>query len=336
MTSPVYHSERGRARWGISGFNFKFKAFLVYCAHMFFKSSTKHSNKKSSLDRYVDPTGELTNKSLKFGEWYVRNRLLLRQIFVGFLTVWCVGFGGYSLYAWGKWIAIDIWADNRMQAELTQPQIPWTYWRDTLAPQELAVAPVQALPSGVDKVDFLALTDNPNQHWTAVVTYHFVYGPAETDPQTTYIYPGQRKALLSLGNTNDGAPQLVIDKTEWQRFNSHQIANAGAYLVERFNFAVTDVVFTPASADTGVSTHSLMFNVINASAYSFWSAKFTVLYFDGEQIVGVKQIAVPQFRAGETRAQEIKSLASQLNVTGVQIIPEMDPYSAATFMAPGQ
>lgn len=303
---------------------------------MFSKPPAKHPVKRPSLDRYVDPTGELTNKSLKFGEWYVRNRLLLRQILVGFLTAWCIGFGGYSLFAWGKWISIDIWADNRMQAELTQNQIPWSYWRDTLAPQSLAIAPVQTVPSGVDKVDFLSLVDNSNQHWTARVTYHFVYGPAETDPQTTAVYPGQRRVLLGLGNTNEGAPQLVVDKTEWERFNSHKIANAGAYLQERFNFAVTDVVFMPASAETGAPTHSLTFNLINSSAYSFWTAKFTVLYFNGEQIVGVKQIVVPQFRAGETRAQEIKSLASQLNVTGVQVIPEMDPYNPATFMAPGQ
>lgn len=303
---------------------------------MFSKPPAKHPVKRPSLDRYVDPTGELTNKSLKFGEWYVRNRLLLRQILVGFLTVWCIGFGGYSLFAWGKWISIDIWADNRMQAELTQNQIPWSYWRDTLAPQSLAIAPVQTVPSGVDKVDFLSLVDNPNQHWIANVTYHFVYGAAETDPQTTSVYPGQRRVLLSLGNTNEGAPQLVVDKTEWERFSSHKIANAGAYLQERFNFAATDVVFMPASADTGAPTHSLTFNIINNSAYSFWAAKFSVLYFNGDQIVGVKQIVVPQFRAGETRVQEIKSLAAQLNVTSVQLIPEMDPYNPATFMAPGE
>ncbi len=303
---------------------------------MFSKPPTKQSNKKPSLDRYVDPTGELSNKKLKFGEWYVRNRELLRQILIGILTAWCLVAGSYSLYAWGKWVAVDIWADNRMQAELTQAQIPWAYWRDMTAPQSLAIAPVQTVPSGVDKVDFLALVDNPNQHWTAMVTYHFVYGPAETEPQTTTIYPGQRRVLLGLGNTNEGAPQLVVDKTEWKRFSAHQIANAAAYLAERFNFAVTDVIFTPASSATGAVTHSLSFNIINTSAYSFWSAKFTALYFDGEQIVGVKQIVVPQFRAGETRAQEIKSLAAQLNVTGVQLIPEMDPYNAATFMTPGQ
>lgn len=222
-----------------------------------------------------------------------------------------------------------------MLAELTQAQIPWAYWRDVRAPQPLEISPVQTLASGTDKVDFLALVDNANQHWTATVTYHFVYGAAETLPQTVTIYPGQRRALLSLGNTGDGG-QLIVDKTEWARFSAHKIANAAAYAAERLNFSTQDVVFTPASAATGAPTHSLSFTIQNNSAYSFWLAKFTVLYFDGEQIVGVKQIEVPQFRAGEVRAQEIKSLVGQLNVMGVQILPEVDPFEVATFMAPGQ
>ena len=303
---------------------------------MFSKQPTKLPVKKPSLERYVDPTGELTNKKLKFGEWYVRNRLLLRKIFVGSLTAWCIVFGGYSLYGWGKWLAIDIWNDNKMQVELTQTQIPWAYWRDARAPQPLAIAPVEITPSGENKVDFIALADNVNKHWIAAITYHFVYGAAETDPQTTRVSPGQRRALLSLGNTNNGGAQLIVDKTEWERLNSHQIADPAAYVAERFKFGVRDVVFTPASAATGAPTHSLAFTVSNNSAYSFWLAKFTVLYLDGNQVVGVKQIEVPQFRAGESRAQEIKSLAPQLNVTNVDVIPEVNPFSASTFMAPGQ
>lgn len=302
---------------------------------MFSKQPAKEPIKKSTLHRYVDPTGELTNKKLKFGEWYVRNRLLLRQIVVGSLTAWCIGFGGYSLFGWGKWLAIDIWQDNRMLVELTQAQIPWAYWRDARAPQPLEISPVQTLASGADKVDFLALADNASQHWTATVTYHFVYGAAETLPQTIVIYPGQRRALLSLGNTGDGG-QLIVDKTEWARFSAHKIANAAAYAAERLNFSTQDVVFTPASGATGAPTHSLLFTIQNNSAYSFWLAKFTVLYFDGEQIVGVKQIEVPRFRAGEAKVQEIKSLVGQLNISGVQILSEVDPFETDTFMAPGQ
>lgn len=298
--------------------------------------SAKPPAKKPSLERYVDPTGELTNKKLKFGEWYVRNRLLLRKIFVASLTVWCLGFGGYSLYAWGKWVAIDIWNDNKMLVELTQQQIPWAYWRDARAPQPLAIAPVESAPSGENKVDFIALAENPNKHWAAAVTYHFVYGPAETTPQTVRVFPGQRRALLSLGNTNEGGAQLIVDRTTWERFDAHKIADPVAYVTERLNFGVQDVVFTAASAATGAPTHSLVFTVSNRSAYGFWNARFTVLYLDGNQIVGLKQIEVPQFRAGESRVQEIKSLAPQLNVTSVELIPEVDPFSASTFMAPGQ
>lgn len=297
---------------------------------------SKQPSSKPTIDRYVDPTGELTNKKLKFGEWYVRNRLLLRKIFVAFLTVWCVGFGGFSLYGWGKWVTVDIWQDNRMLAELTQQQIPWAYWRDVRAPQPLAIAPVQVVPSGPSKTDFVAVVENANRHWTAAVTYHFVYGAAETEPMTTFVYPGQRRVLLSLGNTGEEGPQLIVDKTEWTRFNAHKIANAAAYLAERLNFSVRDLVFTPVSAETGAPTHTLLFSIVNNSAYSFWNAKFTVLYLDGDRVVGVKQIEVPEFRAGEVRSQEIKSLAPQLNVTQVELIAEVDPFSDSTFMAPGE
>lgn len=292
----------------------------------------------TKLSRYQDATGELTNKKLQWGSWYVRHKLLLRRILVGFLLLVCVVFGGYSLYAWGRYLVFDYWNDQAQLQKLTGLGVQYRYWKDERGPQGLALAPVQVTPSTPGKYDIFALAENLNTDWVATVSYHFNFGAADTPTLKAVILPGTRQALVSLGNESEetiSGANLILTDTKWQRLNPHTFANPVPYWQERVNFTVEDFVFSSADAASGVPTHAINFAVRNNSAYGYWQPLFTALFKDGDAVVGVKQIMIDIFRAGTRREISLTSLVPQLNITSVELIPVINVFNREVFIAPG-
>ena len=298
-------------------------------------------SKKSAdkFSRYVDPTGELPNQELKLAKWYLKHKILLGQIGVDLLVAFIVVTGGYSLIAWGSYLIFGYQQDELNRANLVRNYVSVNKIRSNFSPNPFTVGDVRVFNSATGKYDFVVEAVNPNPTWLVDIFYKFTYSGGETTETVARVLPGSKMILAGLGQAVDGFPEnptLVIQNTAWNRVDPHKFSDPIAYLKERINFIISDFDFIPAGGSNDVPTHAIIFKLTNNSPYSYWQPEFFVLYKDGDNPVGLKRIIVDKFRANETRAVELKSLAEQLSVSGVEVIPVMDVFDQEAFIPIGQ
>lgn len=263
---------------------------------------------------------------------------LLHNMLVGVLLIWSIISLGYGLTGWGIYLFSGYSATERLLAQMTKSYLDVNRAHARLAPRELKVGAIDTFMSGVEKVDLVAQVDNVNKNWLAELTYHFSYDGKETIKQRATILPGKRQTVVALGESTTNLPglvKLIIDEIHWQRIDPHTVAFPEQFIKTRLAFEVVNVSFTAAAPAEGNPSHVIAFDVNNLSAYNFWEPRFHVLYFNNDLLVGVKEIAIEQFKAGETRHIEISLLAARLRVDAVELIPLVNPFDERIYIPPG-
>ncbi|KKW42932.1 MAG: hypothetical protein UY92_C0002G0049 [Candidatus Magasanikbacteria bacterium GW2011_GWA2_56_11] len=294
---------------------------------------------EDKLSKYIDASGDFSNRDLKLGEWYVRHRIMLRELVVGVLVIFCVVVGGYGFYRWAEYLIVGYSRDERLRAELTKNAIPFARLRERLAPDTLQIGGVSVFQSASGKYDFFAEALNPNADWYADVEYRFVYPGGETEARTTRLLPGSRQPLTAIGIAAPSFPsalRLEFVSTAWQRIDRHQIAEPADYLRDRLQFSVENFSFQSAGGPSEAPAHTIAFTLSNRSTYSYWQAVFYVLYKDNGSLVGFKRLVVDNFRSQESRPIEIKSLADGLNVTDIDVLPAIDVFAQGVYIPLGR
>lgn len=165
--------------------------------------------KPDNFSRYVDPTGEFTNRDLELGQWYVTHRVMLREIVVTILAIIIVVFGGYSLYRLIEYAFFGYSHDERLRNDLTKTSIPLKTLRSTVSAAPLIIDSVSVYPSTPGKYDFAALVENQNDRWLARVTYAFAWDGGETMPTQSIVLPTKKMPLVSIGVPRDSIPDTV-------------------------------------------------------------------------------------------------------------------------------
>lgn len=297
---------------------------------------------KKSVDKvsiYVDPTGELPNWEFKLAEWYLKHKIFLGKVGIGFLVAFIIITGGYSLIAWGNYLIFGYSQDEINRANLARNYVSVNKIRSNFSPNPFTVGEVRVFNSATNKYDFVAEVVNPNPTWTIDILYKFTYSGGETTEAVTHVLPGSKVLLARLGQTSEGFPEsptLIIQNTTWNRVDPHKFFDPIAYLKQRINFIISDFNFVPAGGSNDAPTHAIRFKLTNNSSYSYWQPEFFVLYKDGDNPVGLKRIILDKFRANETRAVELKSFTEQLSVSSVEVIPMTNVFDQEVFIQIGQ
>ena len=295
------------------------------------------TKKPAKFEKYIDPTGEFTNKELRLAEWYLRHKILLGKIGAGVLIVWCVVTIGYSIWGWGAYLIFGWSQDRRLISQQARELQNYRALQPLYAAKELEVESVQVFRSGAKKFDAVADVKNVNERWSVRLKYHFVFGSEATPIAETVLLPQTARPVAFFGYQSDSYPegaQFIIDEISWRRLNPHAFPDVAGYQSERLQFAAETFVFRPPEAASGVAVPGIVFDLLNQSAYSYWRPAFYVDLFNGFQRVGILFLSTEQFRAGTRRAIDLRYFGDQLTVTEIRVHPVVDIYDDSVYMSP--
>ena len=291
---------------------------------------------KNNLSGYVDTAGQLSNTQLKISSWYLRHEILLQQIGTGVLIGFCVFTVGFSLFFWGKYLFIDYWQDQKILKGQVQEFQNYAQLQNAYKAADIEILETQVYNSAPNMYDFFALAVNPNERWIAHIDYHFIYSGNETKVYRSSIIPGSRRPLAVFGaesETYPGEARFVIDKIDWEAIDPHKIFDVTKYMGDRLMFNFNNFVFKPPSK-TGASVPSVVFDIFNDSAYSFWDAVFYVELLNDNQTVGYIYLSIPKFLSQEKRPIDLRYFGENLTVTDVKVIPALNVFDKNIYIRP--
>lgn len=288
---------------------------------------------RANYQRYVDPTGEFSSQELAASFWYVRHKALLRRIFIASLIITSFILWGTSLWAWGEYAFYGYESDITLFAQMSHfPD--YTALAVHFAAQPLQIVDTQIVQSSSGKYDSLSDVTNPNTRFLAQATFHYSIDGQPTDQQTAFILPTQTNILGALGVDTGGIPgnaTLMIDSVHWTRLSSHTIANPQAWQDDRLNFVLTNLLFAAPGGASSLTANLISFDLTNDTSYSYDTPQFLLGLYDQQALVGVIPFQLPSFASAQTQHLDLRSFAPNLNVTTVQVFPQINVYDQDSY-----
>lgn len=282
---------------------------------------TKEKNINSDIDlnKYKE-SGSLSLGEMNFGLWLSENRSRIRRMIVIALIIISAGLFIYSTYNYFVYVFIGKNTDNIVGGQLLAPRN---------AVQDVVVGELKTFQDG-DMNDLAIQLTNPNDKFFANFNYCFLAGDQEINCGSAFILPKEGKYLLALGQKIDfskGNINFKIKDIFWQRTNAHQISDWDSFALSRLDFAVSDINFATA-ARSGLSEkinlNSLDFNISNRTPYSYYEVPLNILLFSGNDLVGVNQYLLKNFKTGQTESVKLSWPGNLNYVSRTDVQPNLN------------
>jgi hypothetical protein len=275
---------------------------------------------------------ELSNFQLKFGYWYLRNKIFLRKLGIGFLIFLCVALWGFSLYRGIMMLFVEQNSYRSMVNSLEYDAINYSYFRERNKPQQLQLVSSNIINQPDGKFDVIAQVINPNDNFVARnVQFELVSGANIIESKTITVYPGEtRYVMFFLAESAQGGAQIRIGNIDWLRFERF-----ADFADPRLRFAVTDIRFqTPIeSRNTGqVPASTLSFSITNNSAFSYWEVGMIMILQSGGRPVAANYLTLDQLKSGEKREVVMRWYESLPSITQYTIVPVVDLINPQAYM----
>jgi hypothetical protein len=277
---------------------------------------------------------DLTEKQLKFADWYVKHKTLLRKVLIGFLIALGVIFWGYGLYGLVNYYFIEGPKFSEALKELSRP-IDFEAARLRLQPKSLEAGSVSVLSAGKEKYDLLVKIFNSNPDWYLEFDYNFVADGERSPQRKGFVLPEEEKFLLGLGTEARTKPRqtgLEINNLKWQRIDAHKIPNYASWRDERLNFVFENVKFLPAVIRDSITVSRASFVVKNLTAYGFWDVGLNILLYRGSSVAAVNYVTLEEFISGQNRPVEVSWFDSLPPITEVKVAPEVNIFDEGVYM----
>ncbi len=287
------------------------------------------------LKAYKDPTGEFSNRKLRMGEWYLKHKLQLANMGKGILVVWCIVTVGFSLFMWGHYLFVGYNQDLQLHRSQLEQVTNFVPLHELYGAKDLQVERISVYQSSASKYDFVADINNINEDWVATLRYYFVFGNSRTETVETIIMPASKRPVAILGRDLGSFPtnaRFEIEDVTWKRVDAHEIADVAGFMNERIIFSVENFNFSAPGLNEGPLVPSVQFDFYNDSAYSYWEPTFLVELFSGNQRMGVINLVVDQFLAGEKRNIDLRYFGGTINVSSVVVSPTFDVFDEEEFI----
>lgn len=291
---------------------------------------------KSKLERYEDVTGEFTSSELKWGEWYVRHKILLRKIVIGVLLTWCTITVSYGLGYFVYYFSYGYFQDEQMMNQQLLELGNYKNVQYLIKAKDLQVGNVGVYNSITENYDFLAGVKNPNERWLAIVTYKFTFSGGETGLAWTILLPGSQRPIAYFGFKSSRYPtnpSLVIEDIKWKKISPHAVPGVKEFTDERINFPVENFEFTQASESAAIPNNIIQFDVYNNTAYNYWEPSFYIELINGNRTVGVVYLVIDQFKSGEVKHIDTRSFVDNLEIDNVKVWPVINVFDENEFMS---
>jgi len=236
----------------------------------------------------------------------------------------------YTIYGFAYYIARGMSEDEILTKQLVQINSIGHDYVVQVGAKDLIIGSVGVIRSSDKKYDFYTELKNDNPKWWAEFDYYFAAADKQTKKTRSYIFPEEIKYLAALAEDFSYPPddgRLVIENISWHRINQHEIADWGVYLNSHLNITSSDIKFIPANANPlseKLSLNQLSFNVVNHTAYNYWSVGFVILLYSGNQITAINHYILNDFMSEQKRLVEISWPGSLGRADRVEIIPEIN------------
>lgn len=292
------------------------------------------------FDMAFEPTreGQMTEKNLGFGYWWVTHKLQVRSWFAIFLAVVAVPLLGYGTYGFADWYFGSGVAERAAMAQLSYELTDYASFREKNAPRDLKVEAPLVLAAGEKNYDMVARIQNPNPLWWAEVEYKFEAG-AVSPTGRAFVMPGESKLIGAFGVKSDSRPalsKLTVVKVNWNRVDQHETRpDYQSWSNSRLGIQIADTKFVPPTADDAVQIYRATFTVTNATAFGYRKAAFFVALQSGSRIVAVSRVTLSDLRAGEKREAAASWFFAPTSVTKIDVKPEVNIFDVQSYISPG-
>lgn len=281
--------------------------------------------------------GQITEKQLKWGYWWVTHKLQLKALLTIALGVVAFSLLGYAVYGFADWFFGSGVSERAAIGQMASQPTGYLEIQAQSRPTDVTIESARVLISGSDSYDLVSRVVNPNDDWRVMMTWHFeVAGRMVGDPRMTAVLPNGANWLVQLGYKSADVPtgaQLVVDDFAWRRLDKHKVRpDWDSWAGERLDIRFEDVEYLTPAADDPLGVSRVTFNVANRTGYSYWRMGFVVSLMDQGNLVGINRVAVSQLRAGETRPVDATWFSALPRVTEVQVSPEINILDESVYM----
>ena len=287
-------------------------------------------SKDINLKNYDEDVEGISLKKITAGLWFVTNKKHFRTGLIVFLSVASSIMIIYALYNYLHYYLIGLKNDEELARGIVETTTISKEYLDSQLPVDLVQYPVTVIKSEVDSYDLVGKIKNPNnKHWGRF-NFCFVLGSQDISCQEGFILPNETKYIFALAQDLGGYAsnvQLVLRNFSWVKINAHKFPNWEQYYSEHLNFTFENIDFKPAS-QSGLSEkenlNSLEFAALNNTAYSYWQAPLSILFFNGSTLTGVHKYIMSEFYSGEKRNLKMVWPGNMGKVSKIEIVPDIN------------
>jgi hypothetical protein len=253
----------------------------------------------------TDEFGQLTEKELVVGYWWVTHRLKIKAGLIILAILFTVGI--YVNVGWKFFNYLYNTPQHQaMLLELTLNIPDYEQIKSTNAPSPLLLGTTLAIGDKSVGYDLITEVENINQRWwLKEIEYYYIIDGQATEALITNILPSDKKNLIYFNlpsNTSINNVQLFIKRQLWERVKDQsQLDSRNRWLkpVVKVNDIVSSLsLLNQPSAMTS-------FTITNESPLSFWEVEVQIILWQGSRIVGINAFTVNNLNSGDTRPVEI-------------------------------
>ena len=288
---------------------------------------------KNGFTKYEDPMGMFSNRQLNFSAWYVKNRVLVYRVIVGFLVVFSATTILYSLFRIAWIVIVEVPRDKQSMKQMTVFE-DYEKINRALAPQSLLVDETQVFLAGVGKYDVMTEVTNPNPKHIAYFDYYFVVNGLPTVKRNAFVLPLQTKPIIEIGLNEAYGAQLVIENYSFKRINAHLYPNPTNFILEREMFSVDNFEFGSVLHPAGANANIIKFTLSNDSPFHYYNPEFIVQFKNNGTVVGVNAFRLENFASLQRREIDLRSFADNLFVDEVAIYPSINYFDLSSYFEP--
>ncbi len=271
-------------------------------------------------DNHIIGSG-MSDQELQLAGFWVRNRILLRQILHGSLIALNVVLWLFVLWGLLDWLAISYPYESRIPLKIATNQIT-SESLVAAAPKPLQPSQTYVFDSTGGRRDMLAELSNPNAQWYAAFDYRFDIAGLQTPLRQGFILPQSQRYITELGfaSSTGRTARLIVDNLHWMRIDPAWVdRDYKSFAESRLAFDFLDIKYT---RDIIIGTQTIGrtdFTLVNNSPYGYWSVDLTVVLYRGSVPVGVTTITRNDIKPGESTPVSINWYENLPGITRTEI-----------------
>lgn len=267
-----------------------------------------------------------TEGELQAASWWVRNRITIRRWFRITLIALNVLVWGYVGWGLLDAYAISYPRESRLTLEIASNQQNLNRLMQD-RPTNVGTSAVKVFATTDDRIDIAVDIENSNQDWWVEFSYKFSVAGEQTPARQGFVLPGELTTLSELGfessSPNVRVAQLLIDNIRWHRIEPSEVEyDYQKFINKRFgDVTVRNVNFERQVRTGGQTASRTGFEVVNNSAYGFWSIDYIIKLKRGNTLVAINKINIRELKPGETRQVDLFWYDTITSVTKTEIMP---------------